>query len=441
MKVGKLDAGGEAPGPNTNGGEPVSLPRTRRLPAAMACALLLASAAPTSAEEGCVQCHESLRNPILRAPVDDRRQSVHYAPGVGCSDCHGGNPRASTVGAHRTADFLSRIQASSMPEVCGTCHGDESRFAESQLPTDQLTGYRLSVHGEAFAAGNWRAASCWDCHGNHLVLSPRDPGSRVHPANVADTCGGCHSSREVMEGSELPTDQERKWRQSVHGKAHAKWLAEGGPTGEEEAQDHPPTCNDCHGEHAMAAPEHAVQACIGCHEDAWEAFRNSPHQEPFERKGFLPCVECHGSHDVRSVDASLVGIDHDAACRRCHRAGQEMALTIGRLAQLQEQAEAEVRKARFGARGGNGGAEHDEALALLEQRERALRIAIHSLDEERIRTAAQALMDAASRVRGRQAEVSADDAVGRRLRHVAIGSASMACLGLLALILGRWVRK
>lgn len=189
----------------------------------------------------------------------------------------------------------------------------------------------------------------------------------------------------------------------------------------------------------MAPPEEAVEACTGCHDEAWEAFRASPHREAFERKGFLPCVECHGSHEVRAVDVTLIGVERQASCRRCHRRGQEMADTIQELARRQEKAEAKARKARRSLEDAAPGPRSDEALESLENETRELRIAIHSLDEQRIVQATEELQRTASKILERAPEETEKDTSEWRARAVVLGATLVAAIGLIGLAL--WSRR
>jgi hypothetical protein len=46
--------------------------------------------------------------------------------------------------------------------------------------------------------------------------------------------------------------------------------------------------------------------------------------------GFLDCAECHGSHDLRPADGTMLeGLG--AACQRCHGEGQEVYTRVQRL--------------------------------------------------------------------------------------------------------------
>jgi hypothetical protein len=117
----------------------------------------------------CGRCHEGIRNEY-ETSVHARALAAGRAAAV-CSDCHSAHTITATdVPAWR----LSVIQE------CGTCHEESIRT------------YRYGFHGQASALGSARVAACADCHDAHRARSPSDPASRVHPANLVETCGRCH---------------------------------------------------------------------------------------------------------------------------------------------------------------------------------------------------------------------------------------------------------
>lgn len=350
----------------------------------------VATAGAPSRSRACAACHLEQEDGRLRRPAVDLPRSVHADHEVGCTDCHGGDGDDPTLHAHERAGFRSKVAAGTTPAVCGDCHADARRMASERLddPTDQLELYRGSVHGMAFARGNERAATCSRCHGAHDIRRVRDPGSPVSPSRVAATCGGCHSDAELMDALGLPHDQELQWQNSVHGRAHAAWSererADGGG-----AQRHPPTCNDCHMDHGVEPRERAILGCAECHLDEWDSFRAGPHEAAFEARGFLPCVDCHGSHEIAAIDPTFIGIDREASCRRCHAEGQEMFDTIRRVAADVRDAElvdAEARRLLSGA----SAPERRALLSRLDAARHELRVAAHTLDPERIHEAARA---------------------------------------------------
>lgn len=98
-----------------------------------------------------------------------------------CTDCHAahGITRASETGF-----------ALGIINECGRCHDSEDG-REGKLGT-WYQSYLESYHGQAANLGSTLAARCSDCHGTHDIKSVDDPGSRVHEARLAETCGVCH---------------------------------------------------------------------------------------------------------------------------------------------------------------------------------------------------------------------------------------------------------
>jgi len=388
------------------------------LAVASATVVVALPASRVHAEQICVRCHAEQRVPLLRRPVEAVEASVHWDAEVSCADCHGGDPEMDTVLAHQAEGFRTRLEAGAAPALCGDCHARAERMHEidPELPTDQGHLYDNSAHGRAFAAGNTRAASCGTCHGHHEIHAPDDPRSRVHPAHVAETCGACHSEPGL---SELPIDQEEQWRRSVHGRAHARWLEERDESVEpsDDEERHPPTCNDCHSVHEFESREDGIRACPGCHEEEWESFEASPHKDAFARLGFLPCVDCHGSHEIQEADASLIGAQRGAACRRCHAEGQEMFDLVRRMGERQAIAEGAANRAREAVDRARESLEMPLETAVLRDQElreaeRRLYAALHALDEERIEAASTDLVEIATRIAPEAVEgVEDDDAI------------------------------
>ena len=134
----------------------------------------------------CGACHAA-----ITAEFASSIHGLAAANGVGdspvCTDCHGEH-RILAVAAEG-----SPVSATNIPiRVCGPCHSDVRLGEKYGLAADQVPSYEDSFHGLAARGGVQRVANCASCHGVHNILPSSDPGSHVHPDNLADTCGKCH---------------------------------------------------------------------------------------------------------------------------------------------------------------------------------------------------------------------------------------------------------
>jgi nitrate/TMAO reductase-like tetraheme cytochrome c subunit len=265
----------------------------------------------------CLLCHSqpdfnwelpSGENLSLTVDPDILAGSVHGTDNprgqLACADCHADHrfphePQASTT----IREFTLERFAS-----CRTCHEDEYTHAQD------------SVHGAAIREGQLSAAVCVDCHGGHDIQSPNEPRERI-----SLTCGECHG---------IIFDQ---YRQSVHGEA---LFGESNPD--------VPTCIDCHGVHNIDDPTTASfrnrspEICADCHanEELMEKYGISTNvfnsyltdfhgttvalfeqQDPDVATNKAVCYDCHGVHDIRSIDdenSHVVRENLLITCRKCH---------------------------------------------------------------------------------------------------------------------------
>ena len=216
----------------------------------------------------CAACHSnqqflSRHNIPFAHPVELYRQSVHgraVANGDGaaatCSDCHGSH------GILPSQDARSKVNHFNIPATCGQCHKDISKT------------YLESVHGQAMKSGVTAAPVCSDCHGEHLILGPKDQSSLVNAGRVSmATCGRCHGDERLALRYNLPIDRVPSYADSYHGLA-----ARGG-------SQSVANCASCHGIHNIFPsndPRSTVNAanlpktCGNCHAGAGEHFVIGP---------------------------------------------------------------------------------------------------------------------------------------------------------------------
>jgi len=86
----------------------------------------------------------------------------------------------------------SPVGKAAVVKTCTMCHASERYLAKFNFPSDRLETFMQSYHGLALQAGSVVAANCESCHGHHDIFPSSDPRSKVHPANLAKTCGQCH---------------------------------------------------------------------------------------------------------------------------------------------------------------------------------------------------------------------------------------------------------
>jgi formate dehydrogenase gamma subunit len=230
--------------------------------------------------ETCAKCHSKIgitTDPDVRLPrsFENYQASTHgklLAQGNTkvpvCIDCHGGHA------IRPASDPNSTIAPLNIDKTCGRCHS----LQDAQ--------FRVSIHYRALKAGVEDAPTCTGCHGEHIMLSPKDPKSKVNHAQVAkETCGKCHDNPVTIRKYGLAPDVVETYRDSYHGLATL-------------AQSHrTPSCPDCHNAHAVRTERdslssinsaHIVSTCAKCHPKADAAFAQSyTHRALQPREGGL----------------------------------------------------------------------------------------------------------------------------------------------------------
>ena len=218
--------------------------------------------------ETCARCHAdkeltTRRKITIPAAYTLYKESVHGQSkdprAATCNDCH------ESHDLRRATDPTSSIHKANIPATCGRCHAQES------------ADYRESVHGTALARGVSRSPACTDCHGEHRIRGPREPGSPVAVAGVTATCSHCHEATGIRETYGLPAGRLSTYQDSYHGLA-----ARGGSPAVA-------NCASCHGYHRIlpssdprsaVAPANLPATCGKCHPGAGERFAAGAVHEP-----------------------------------------------------------------------------------------------------------------------------------------------------------------
>jgi cytochrome b subunit of formate dehydrogenase len=251
---------------------------------------------------GCAQCHTEV-SPHDERPcktvatqvdcsvchaewVDDYQASTHgrlHAAGDPdapyCTDCHVKHAAQKKI-IHTSPTFATNV-----PFLCARCHraGEQAAVRLETSLGDIVDSYRDSIHGKGLLkSGLVVTATCTNCHSSHRELPKSDPGSSVHPANIAATCGSCHYGIEET------------FKTSIHF------------IGEPSEGRELPTCEDCHTSHTITRADipgfrtQMMNQCGRCHEDEASTFFDTYHGKVSRlgREGAAKCYDCHGTHDI-----------------------------------------------------------------------------------------------------------------------------------------------
>jgi cytochrome b subunit of formate dehydrogenase len=135
----------------------------------------------------CGQCHSEIAKTYSESVHGEAMKSGVAAAPV-CVDCHGEH---LILEPKQPASFVNASRVST--DTCGRCHSDERLAQRYNLPTDRVPSYADSYHGLASREGSQSVANCASCHGVHNIFPSSDARSTVNPANLAKTCGNCHS--------------------------------------------------------------------------------------------------------------------------------------------------------------------------------------------------------------------------------------------------------
>lgn len=149
----------------------------------------------------CLECHSEPHTMVRDGQeISTQVDSLSYTGSVhgiiSCTQCHDG------VGAEHAKDPetpldipFGRARVAHISAQCVKCHAGV--YEES---------YGQSFHGIAVRHGDYRSATCVDCHGGHSIQPSRNPVSMVSRENLAGTCGTaqCHPGApdSFAEGTE-----------------------------------------------------------------------------------------------------------------------------------------------------------------------------------------------------------------------------------------------
>ncbi len=268
----------------------------------------------------CAKCHKDESDRFITSSHNLAIQKgVTGAPG--CLDCH-----KSAITAKTLKNDSLKVKIAK-EKLCLSCHLDDPEV-RNRIPQSKafIQAYEKSVHGKALSNGNYKAATCVDCHSSHDLQSGKLTTSSVYKTNIANTCSKCHY--KIAE----------EYKESIHGKSLK--------AGKLDA----PTCTDCHGEHNILKhddPNSPVsfknvsgQICTPCHasvrlseryglsSNRVQTFIESYHGLALRggSANVANCGSCHGIHNIKpsSDSTSLIHKNNLAkTCGKCHPGANE----------------------------------------------------------------------------------------------------------------------
>jgi formate dehydrogenase gamma subunit len=273
----------------------------------------------------CGTCHEA-EVAQYNASVHGRARAHGNADVPTCTNCHGA---AHTMVA--SSDPSSPVNKQHLPDTCGSCHSNSSLAAKYLFAEVRpVEAYRASVHGRAIERGNLHAASCGDCHGTHDILPVNDPHSKIWKQNVATTCGACHTgvAKTYLESIHGQAVAKGVLQAATCTDCHSEHriLAPGDPGSPVYmANISQEACSRCHADAQLMADFAMPQDRVPTYEDSYHGL--AAHEG---RQTVANCASCHGVHNIypSSDPRSTVNrANLSKTCGQCHAdAGRRFAI-------------------------------------------------------------------------------------------------------------------
>lgn len=268
----------------------------------------------------CISCHGN--HEIKKPPVTNSLKVKEY-----CSKCHTSktlaNPYHSVVtskskclSCHKNVDTKLTLPSAVHKNLeCADCHNyisnnlanhpknvGATQKADCYLCHNEIAKeHRESIHGISLSEGIDEAAMCWNCHGSHDIKHVKSESSKVHPKNIAETCGKCHDDPKFAKKFNLAMPELGKtYPKSIHGVLVSKGRTDA------------PNCSTCHGTHNIknkVQPGSTIsayqipQTCGTCHKEIVEDYEQSIHWIR-AKKGFREapvCNDCHSEHSIHTI--------------------------------------------------------------------------------------------------------------------------------------------
>ncbi|MGE5352691.1 MAG: cytochrome c3 family protein [Acidobacteriota bacterium] len=276
---------------------------------------------------GCVSCHGA----------HEVYNSKYSISSQACLKCHLNPSKFASNGKSQLVGFVKNYVTSIHSKgpkgkeaaTCIDCHGDHMIMGTNaskaltsreniantcgKCHADVLKDYKKSAHGMAFAKGLAVAPSCVDCHGEHTIHSIQDKDNKLGKIAEKDVCYNCHvKNPEVVKLTGRPSTDVMAYEKSVH------------YTALKNGNDKAPTCSNCHGGHLMQNSSFAssktnkmniAKNCGSspeCHASIAGEYNQSVHGVAVGKgvKEAPTCIDCHGNHQIFDKDNPLSKVNH-----------------------------------------------------------------------------------------------------------------------------------
>jgi formate dehydrogenase gamma subunit len=274
------------------------------------------AAAAQTAPAKCAQCHAD--------EVKEFRQSIHgQAAAAGdadaphCGSCHGPVHQIQV-----SSDAASPVAKKNLPDTCASCHSNQQFLSRHKIPfAHPVELYRLSVHGRAVLDGNEAAATCSDCHGSHGIFPPRDARSKINHWNIPTTCGQCHADiaktyLESVHGqamkasvSDAPVCSDCHGEHLILGPKEPASLVNA-------ARVSMATCGRCHSDERLESRYNLPANRVPSYADSYHGLAMREGSQTVAN-----CASCHGVHNIfRSTDprSTVNAANLAKTCGNCH---------------------------------------------------------------------------------------------------------------------------
>jgi hypothetical protein len=299
----------------------------------------------------CEECHEKKITVVAKLPHENRRiMQIQF--NETCRNCHANEYSANSI--HTAIAQSGQVNT----PLCTDCHGGH----DVQHPTDPpervtliCSNCHTAVYSDFLSNAHNSAdplkQTCATCHIPHEIqAAAAAPVETPLPTPIIETtnqtylslwnstCTMCHTypnlvgkAKDSTTVSLTVTDEELS--ESVHGKAGLGCAAcHQSITGYPHQDTEQVACSRCHG---SSDPEGEIlanlpfesrrdvsiqmnEACRTCHEDEYKDSADSMHTKSLEEGNLKAplCVDCHGSHSIKSPKGSRLGISQ--SCAKCH---------------------------------------------------------------------------------------------------------------------------